>query len=331
MATSLNDILDGHVPLTSNRRLIESLTTARESRFLGLMLAPDVRVDAQIAIPLLEVLDSIEEGGSLDVMVDAFGGANPETWRIVSILRERFDRITAVVPFAASPGATQVALGANELLMGEAASLSPIEPPRLRRVDTQGHGRIAVSSHDLAQYVGFLKEALGVASISPDSPSLGHVWEVTDPIVVAATEKSHRDDLETTKRCLGTHLSEEAAARVMRELGGGSHKFPITRRDCESRLGLNVIKPARDLWSPVWALYQYYEKMFDLTGDMVLGEGQYYTLDFDGFIDTLEARRVLIRVTRTDERGHPVPEVAPIRRWVQPVGREVRVDTELEL
>ena len=131
MATAtLDDILTGHVPLTSNRRLIESVTTARESRFMAVVLAPEVKLSTELAPPLLEVLDSMPEGGGLDLFVDTLGGASEEAWRVVSMLRERFDRYTAIIPFAASPGATQVALGANDLMMGEASSLSPIEPDR---------------------------------------------------------------------------------------------------------------------------------------------------------------------------------------------------------
>ena len=137
-SATLDDILTGHVPLTSNRRLIESVTTARESRFLAVVLAPEVKLSSELAPPLLEVLDSMPEGGGLDLFVDTLGGASEEAWRVVSVLRERFDRYTAIIPFAASPGATQVAFGSHELMMGEASRRSPLAPARRR-----GSGRAA--------------------------------------------------------------------------------------------------------------------------------------------------------------------------------------------
>ncbi len=327
-SATLDDILTGHVPLTSNRRLIESVTTARESRFLAVVLAPEVKLSSELAPPLLEVLDSMPEGGGLDLFVDTLGGASEEAWRVVSVLRERFDRYTAIIPFAASPGATQVAFGSNELMMGEASSLSPIEPARLRRVETAEGAVVPMSAYDVQHYLNFLKRAFGDATIPPAATA--DLWERVDPLVVGATEKQHQSNLQTTRRCLGTHRDEATVERVIAAIDGLTVRFPITRRDCESRLGLSVLKPSRDLWAHVWELYGYYDRMFNLSGDMMLGE-QHYAVEYDGFIDSIDERRVLIRITRLDERGHPVADRQPIRRWVRPVSREVKVDEQLEL
>ena len=328
---TLNDILEGHVPLTSNRESMAAIAGARESRLLAVVLSPDVRLGSDLASPLMEVLDTLPEGGGLDLFVDALGGASAETWRVVSMLRERFDRYTAIVPFAASPGATQVALGANELMMGEGSSLSPIEPPRLRRLETAEGERVPVSAYDVYHYANFLRRTLGPDAATASSPALAQLWTRLDPLVVGATERAHQTQLETTRRCLATHKqSEETIEQVISELDGRSHRFPITRRDCEARLGLSVLKPSRDLWADVWSLYEYYERMFELSGDLMLGD-QRYSVDYEGFIDAVDERRVLIRVTRLDERGHAVSDRQVIRRWVRPKGREVKVDEELEL
>ncbi len=325
---TLDDILTGHVPVTSNRRLIESITSARESRFLAVVLAPEVKLTAEIAPPLIEVLDTMPEGGGLDLFVDTLGGAAEEAWRLVSILRERFDRYTAVVPFGASPGATQVALGANELMMGDASSLSPIEPARLRVLETTDGGKLPLSAYDVGHYLRFLRRAFEGGTI-PEAAT-ADLWNHVDPLVVGATERQHRSNIETTRRCLATHLDEAGVARVIESIDGLTHRFPLTRRDCESRLGLSVLKPTRDLWAHVWSLYEYYDRMLNLSGEMNLGD-QSYAVDYDGFIDSADERRVLIRVTRLDERGHPAADRAPIRRWVRPVSREVKVDEQLEL
>lgn len=328
MATAtLNDILTGHVPVTSNRRLVESITTARESRFLAVVLAPEVKLTTELAPPLLEVLDSLDEGGGLDLFVDTLGGASEESWRLVSMLRERFDRYTAIVPFAASPGATQVAVGANELMMGDASSLAPIEPARLRRIESADGTQVPLSAYDVGHYLRFLRDAFAGAAI-PDA-AIADLWDRVDPLIVGATARQHESNLETTRRCVGTHLDEAGVAKVIDAVSGLTHRFPLTRRDCETA-GLSVLKPARDLWAHVWRLYEYYDRMVNLSGEMNLGD-QHYAVDYDGFIDSLEERRVLIRVTRLDDRGRPAPDRQPIRRWVRPVSREVKVDESLEL
>lgn len=337
-APTLSEVLEGHVPLTSNRPLIEALTTARESRFLAVVLSPSVQLGSQIIPPLLEVLETLPEGGGLDLFVDCLGGASEEAWRIVSILRERFDRYTAIVPFSASPGASQVALGADELMMGEASSLAPLEPARLRKIELAGgNEKVSMSAYDVHHYLSFLERELRLeGGLSASSPILEQILARIDPLVVGATEKAHQVNRLVTRRCLETHLDpdrdHEQIERILEELGAGfiSHKFPVTRRDCENRLGLRVLKPDRDLWASIWSLHGYYTRMWDLEGELVLAD-KYYCVGYDGFIDTADERRVLIRITRTDERGRPLTDKPTLHRWVRPKGRDVVLDQELEL
>ncbi len=334
---TLNEVLEGNVPLTSNHDQLAELGRLRESRILALVLAPGVQLRTGFIPPLLDVLETLPEGGGLDLFVDTLGAASEESWRIVSMLRARFDRYTAIVPFAATPGATQIALGADELMMGEASSLAPIEPARLKAVrDDDGENR-TMSAYDVHHYLQFVQRALGVDRLPPDSPLWTALVNRVDPMVIGITEKAHQINRLVTRRCLETHIDPETddarIEAVLDEVGAGTlgRRFPITRRDCERRLGLDVIKPAREIGQAVWALHAYYRQMLDLEGDLQLGDKQHYTVGYDGFIDTLEERRVLLRITRVDEHGRPIATKPVLHRWVSPVGRDVVLDEELEL
>lgn len=334
---SLAEILEGNVPLTSNREQMTALAALRERPLLALVLAPGVPLRTGFIPPLLEVLETLPEGGGLDLYVDTFGTASEESWRIVSMLRERFDRYTAIVPFAATPGATQIALGADDLMMGEASSLAPIEPARLKAVrDHDGENR-TMTAYDVQHYLEFVRRALGVERLPPDSPVWTDLVARVDPMVIGITEKAHQINRLVTRRCLETHLDPDADAerieRILDEVGAGTlgRRFPITRRDCERRLGLDVLKPPREIAQAVWTLNAYYRRMLDLEGDLQLGDKQHYTVGFDGFIDTVDQRRVLLRITRVDEHGRPIADKPVLQRWVSPVGRDVVLDEELEL
>lgn len=334
---TLKEILEGNVPLTSNRDRLSELARQRESRVLALVLGPGVSLRTGFIPPLLEVLETLPEGGSLDLYIDTFGAASEETWRIVSMLRERFDRFTAIVPFAATAGATQIALGADELMMGEASSLAPIEPARLKAVrDDDGENR-TMSAYDVHHYLKFVQRALGVERLPADSPLWAALVDRVDPMVIGITEKAHQINRMVTRRSLETHLDpdkdREHIDRILEEVGAGTlgRRFPITRRDCERRLGLQVLKPAREIWQSVWSLNAYYRQMLDLEGDLQLGDKQHYTVGFDGFIDTIDDRRVRLRITRVDEHGRPIADKPVLHRWVSPAGRDVVVDEELEL
>ena len=60
-----------------------------------------------------------------------------------------------------------------------------------------------------------------------------------------------------------------------------------------ARLGLDVIKPSKSLSSALWKLRAYYQGIMELEGEVQFRDGQHYVLNFDGFIDTVDERRVL--------------------------------------
>ncbi len=334
---SLAEVLEGQVPLTSNHVQIEAVGKRRGRKLLALVLAPGVPLRTGFIPPLLEVLDALDPADALDLYVDSLGGASEETWRIVSMLRDRFEHLTAIVPFAASPGATQIALGADALLMGEASSLAPIEPARLRAVqDGDGESR-TMNAYDVHHYLGFMRRELGLDDLDAQSPLWSDLFRRIDPLVIGVTEKAHQINRLVTRRSLESHLDpdgdRERIDRILEEVGAGTlgRKFPITRRDCERRLGLTVDRPDRETWAAVWALRGYYRQVIELEGDLNLGEKQHYTVGFDGFIDTLDERRVLVRVTRVDDHGRPLADKPVLQRWIRPRGRRVVIDQELEL
>jgi hypothetical protein len=63
----------------------------------------------------------------IDVIVHSSGGSAEYAYRIISLLHEEFKSVTVVVPFWAKSAATLLALGAQELLMGENAELGPLD------------------------------------------------------------------------------------------------------------------------------------------------------------------------------------------------------------
>lgn len=335
---TLSEVLDSRVAVSGNRDLIEAITDLRQRPFVAMVLAPDTPLRRSIVPALVEILDGLPRGGSFDLMLDRLGDACEEDWRLVSLLREHCDRYTAIVPFAASTGATQLALGADEVMMGPASSLAPLEPVRIRLAEPDhGGGRLPVAANDLRYLADFLSHDLGLETgAGVVQAALDQVWSRVDPIAMGATAKAHRLQQLITRRCLETHLDPERdkqqIQRIVAWMCGDfiSRSFPVTRRDCEHTLGLKVIKPDRPLWAAIWRLYRYYQRMLAIEADYVLAEGR-FTLNYDGFIDTLDDRRVLIRIQRVDERGRALADKPVLTRWVRPSGAEPVVGREIDV
>jgi hypothetical protein len=66
--------------------------------------------------------------GPLDLIIHSPGGLMEATESIVSILRERFTEIRAIIPNYAKSAATMLALSADEISLTSSAELGPIDP-----------------------------------------------------------------------------------------------------------------------------------------------------------------------------------------------------------
>ncbi|MBU0550015.1 hypothetical protein KKF91_15160 [Myxococcota bacterium] len=314
---TLSDILKGHIPLTHNRALVADLIEHRDNPFLALMFSPNTPLERGFFAPLLSVMRGLEAGEVLDLFLGFLGPPSEEAWRLISLLRRRFKQINAIIPYAASGAVSQVALGADHLLMSGVSSLSPIEAP-----PDEGLGPM-----DLMSIFRWIKQA-GVSS--PEAHA--RIWAGVDPVALARQTRALDRVKAVTRRCLETHVVEpERLEEILSVFSCGllGDRFPLTQGDCLAA-GLSVKEPSDEAWGLITKLQKYYDRMLALEGDLLLSD-KHYTLSYDAFIDTLNARRVLIRITRVNEHGRPLPDTAPIQRWVRPSAREVEVDKELDL
>ena len=76
----------------------------------------------------IDQIDALSDADKVDVLVHSTGGDALAAWKLMSILRERFDNVAVLVPFMAFSAATLFALGADEMVMRPHAWLGPIDP-----------------------------------------------------------------------------------------------------------------------------------------------------------------------------------------------------------
>lgn len=328
---SLSEVLEGHLPLTGNRHLIEAIEGVRKRPLLAIVLAPGARLKREMLSPLADILDGLDVDGPVDVLTDRIGTAGEESWRLVSTLREYFGGYDAIVPFAASTAASQVALGADRLVMGPMASLAPVEPLRMRLAEVDNTNKLPITADDFRHFLRFLNaEGDGVETLG------AQMVERLDPLIVGATEKARQLHRLVTRRCLESHLSspDDAAQvdEIVEAMCGGllSHFFPVTRRDCEKRLGLTVVRPEVELMRAIRELYDYYGQILAIEGDFLWND-RHFSVNFDGFIDVKGDRRVLVRLDRVDERGRPLSDKPALVRWIRPGGQDVVMNEPVEL
>ncbi len=102
------------------RPLLVYVTSKREGVYASM---------ATNALPyLIDQLDLIPPSTKeLDFLIVSLGGDPMVAWRIMSLIRERVDKVSALIPQSAYSAATLLALGANEIVMHPNSNLGPVD------------------------------------------------------------------------------------------------------------------------------------------------------------------------------------------------------------
>ena len=128
-----------------NRPLITYVTSIRNG--LEGQMAQDV-------IPkFIKQLDYIsKDKKEIDLLIISNGGDPIVSWKIISLLRERFEKISILIPYKAYSAATMLSLGANEIIMHPHANLGPID---LQINYKSNNVEKSISYEDIVKYFEF--------------------------------------------------------------------------------------------------------------------------------------------------------------------------------
>lgn len=75
-----------------------------------------------------DLVNSIQDSKSIDILLHSPGGNPDATERIVSIIRDKFQNVSFLIPHSAYSAATMLALSGNEIILHPSAVLGPIDP-----------------------------------------------------------------------------------------------------------------------------------------------------------------------------------------------------------
>lgn len=117
--------------------------------------------------PLYKHLLGLVEGSPQNKRIDLFlysrGGDVSVPWRIVTMIREFCEEFCVLIPYKAHSAATMIALGADRIVMGKKAELSPIDPTLVRGII--GEAMVPppeISVEDVSSYIAFMRERANI-------------------------------------------------------------------------------------------------------------------------------------------------------------------------
>lgn len=99
------------------------------SKFLGTVPpgAPN-QIDLTDVEGFTDLVDSVGDSPSVDVLLHNPGGQADATERIVEILRNKFPEVHFLIPHSAYSAATMLALSGNSVVLHPSATMGPIDP-----------------------------------------------------------------------------------------------------------------------------------------------------------------------------------------------------------
>ncbi len=267
--------------LAERRAAIAALEAVRESRVLAYVMAdrgvhpavPGFSLNFE-QDPFLLIVDHLRAIGHvprLDLFLYTRGGETDAVWPLVCLLREYTDHLTVLVPHRAHSAGTLLCLGADELVLGPLAELSPIDPTTGNQFNpadpSNAASRYGISVEDVTSYMRLAEKNVATDRVTDEqlmadkaialesSVRLEMFLELTKvvhPLALGNVERVYLQIRRLASILLGLHLSEredkDRIQGIVRQLTEEfySHQHVIPRREAIPLLGAWAKKATGD-------------------------------------------------------------------------------------
>lgn len=219
---------------------LRALELARDSRAIVLAAS---HLDMELLPALYEVCQGIGRVPRLDVVLHGRGGIVNAARRIALVLRQHARHLSFIVPFHCESAATLLALGADEIIAGDLALFSPIDP----QLDGAEGG--ALSSLDIKRFGDMARQWFGVDASEARQQSLALLCGSIFPPSLTAFYRTTLELAQIGEELLAWQLpdaTQEARRAIVEQLVNGyhSHNYALTREELAG-LGLTMARDAQ--------------------------------------------------------------------------------------
>ncbi len=233
---------------------------------LSTKIAPD-------AVRILKAhLDNIGYQKKISLFLYTRGGDLMTSFRVVKLFREYCDELFVQIPFRAHSGGTLISIGANGIIMGKLAELTPVDPSTANHFNPTNPinpmEKLPISVEDVTAYLSLAREK---AKLKEDNmPEVFRMLsDKINPVALGNVHRVYNVIRELIPKILSLHMNSEDKEKIefitnMLTEKLYTHDYTITRDEAE-RIGLKVVKPDEELEKTIWNLYEAYEKDLRLT------------------------------------------------------------------
>ena len=208
-------------PLAELKRQLKLLSEKREAT--AMLFYTSGNIDYYKASSFLRILRNEPDIDNLDLMIDSGGGELTMAVKIVSICKNYSNKFTVIVPFYAKSAATMIALSADDLILGKAGELGPIDP------------QVKHPTRDMFFPASSIKNALEFIESSSDPYIKMILADKLDPLLIGAYIKTideAKQYLMEAPSIKNSENKEEMIKTFTKKYA--DHGFPITQEICRN-------------------------------------------------------------------------------------------------
>jgi hypothetical protein len=197
----------------------------------------------------------------IDILIVSDGGDPIVSWRIISLLRERFDKIGVLIPYQAYSAATLVALGADEIIMHPFSNLGPVDPQLhdIKNVPgTSEKEKTHFASEDLAHFIDVVSKDVGISEQEKKERSFELVCNEIGANRVGIAKQSSNLAHSLGVKLLSLHMSDQNKVKAISDALNKSfyhHGCPVGRTEAK-KIGLPVIEAPDDIENLIWSVWK---------------------------------------------------------------------------
>ena len=214
--------------------------------------------------PFIDQLNLIpKEQKEVDFLIVSNGGDPITSLRIMSLLRERFDKVSVLLPYVAYSAATVLSLGADEIVMHPYSNLGPVDPQLTvsHMDDTGKQERFQFSSEDLVNYIDFIRHDVGITDQAHLIASVQPLIKDVGSLAIGSAKRGQMLSIALSEKLLSSHISDANIVKTIARALNSSyyhHGYAVGRKEAQD-IGLPVTIPDDEVEEILWEIWIDYE------------------------------------------------------------------------
>lgn len=257
--------------------LIKFIEAERNSKVIAYITGDRANASAQIHDDALETfyshIEVIGETENLDLFIYSRGGEVMAPYRIVRLCREFCKKLGVLIPYRAHSAATQLSLGADEIVMGKMGELTPIDPQTTNPFNpedkTNPQNKVPISVEDVTSYFELARADVKLENERDIMEIFKTLTDKVHPLALGNVKRVQNEVKVLARNLLSMHMDANREKSKIEQIIDKltwqlyAHNYLISRKEAKE-IGLKVQCPTPSLEKKMWQLYQLYKEYLNL-------------------------------------------------------------------